>query len=135
MERALLTSRKHPHPIPSDGVINIRRLAALDIAFLGPRVILAEFSIGMLGSLGLGLLTLARTRSVGGTVFGTYLMCLGINYAPLLLHAISIVRRGTASQEIADEIPERRAMFRKYRRQSLLLLLPLVAPSWPSFSS
>jgi hypothetical protein len=109
-------------------VINIRKLAAVDVAFLGPRVILAEFSIGVFGSLSLGVLTLVRTHSLGGTIIGAYLVCLGINYIPLLLHAISLVRHGTASREIADEIPKRREMFQKYRRQSLLLLLPLVAP-------
>jgi hypothetical protein len=109
-------------------VIDIRRLAAVDIAFLCSRFILAEFSIGVFGSLGLGVLTLVRTHSFGGTAFGAYLLCIGINYVPLLLHAVSIVRHGTANQEIADEMPDKRRMFRKYRRQSLLLLLPLVVP-------
>ena len=109
-------------------MIDIRRLAAVDIAFLGSRFILAEFSLGVIGSIGLGVLTLVRTHSLGGTVFGAYLLCVGINYVPLLLHAISLVRDGTANQEIADELPEKRRMFRKYRRQSLFLLVPLVMP-------
>jgi hypothetical protein len=109
-------------------VIDIRRLAAVDIAFLGSRIILAEFSIGVVGSLCLGVLTIVRTHSLGGTVFGAYLLCIGVNYVPLLLHAISLVKQGTASQEIADEMPEKNRMFRRYRRQSLLLLIPLVLP-------
>ena len=109
-------------------MIDIRRLAALDIAFLGSRFILAEFAIGVFGSLGLGVLTLLRTQSLGGTVFGAYLLCLGVNYVPLLVHAIDLVRHGTAHQEIANELHEGRRMFRKYRRQSLLLLVPLVVP-------
>jgi hypothetical protein len=109
-------------------VIEIRRLAALDIAFLGPRFILAEFSIGVFGSLALAFLTLVRTHSLGGTVFGAYLLCIGINYVPLLVHAIDLVRHGTAKQEIADELSEERRMFRKYGRQSVLLLVPLVVP-------
>jgi hypothetical protein len=109
-------------------VIDIRRLAAVDVAFLGSWFILAEFSIGVFGSLALGMLTLIRTHSVGGTVLGVYLLCIGVNYVPLLLHAISLVRQGTAHQEIADELPEKHLMFRKYRRQSLLLLVPLVVP-------
>ena len=109
-------------------VIEIRRLAAVDIAFLGSRFILAEFSIGVFGSLGLGFLTLLRTHSLGGTVFGAYLVSIGVNYVPLLVHAIDIVRHGTAHQEIADELPEKHRVFRKYRRQSLLLLVPLVVP-------
>jgi len=109
-------------------VIEVRRLAAVDIAFLGSRLILSEFAIGVFGSLGLGILTLVRTRSLSGTVFGAYLVCIGVNYAPLLVHAIDLVRHGTAKQEIADELTEKDRMFRKYRRQSLLLLVPLVMP-------
>ena len=109
-------------------MIEVRRLAAVDIAFLGSRLILSEFAIGVFGSLGLGILTLVRTRSLSGTVFGAYLVCIGVNYAPLLVHAIDLVRHGTAKQEIADELTEKDRMFRKYRRQSLLLLVPLVMP-------
>jgi hypothetical protein len=109
-------------------VIDIRRLAAVDIAFLGSRFILVEFSMGVFGSLGLGALTLVRTHSLGGTLFGAYLVCIGLNYVPLLVHGIDLVRYGTAKQEIADELPEKHRMFRKYRRQSLLLLVPLVVP-------
>ena len=109
-------------------MIDIRRLAAVDIALLGSRFILAEFSIGVFGSLCLGVLTLVRTHSPGGTFFGAYLLCIGVNYVPLLLHAISLVRDGTAYREIADEMLEKPRMFRKYRRQSLLLLVPLVVP-------
>jgi hypothetical protein len=85
-------------------VIDIRRLAAVDIAFLGSRFILVEFSIGAFGSLSLGVLTLVRTHSLGGTVFGAYLLCIGVNYLPLLVHAIDLARHGTARQEIADEL-------------------------------
>jgi hypothetical protein len=109
-------------------VIEIRRLAAVDMAFVGSRFILAEFSIGVFGSLALGVLTLVRTHSLGGTVLGAYLLCIGVNYVPLLAHAIDLARHGTARQEIADELQEKHRMFRKYRRQSLLLLVPLVVP-------
>jgi hypothetical protein len=109
-------------------VIQIRRLAAVDIAFLGSRFILAEFSIGVFGSVGLGVLTLFRIHSLGGTVFGVYLLCIGVNYVPLLFHAIDLVRNGTARLEIANELPEKVRMFRKYRLQSLFLLVPLVVP-------
>lgn len=109
-------------------MIDIRKLAALDLAFLGPRIILTEFSLGVFGSFALGVLTLLRSHSMGGIVLGAYLLLIGVNYVPLLLHAISIVRRNSAHYEIADEVTEKRRMFRKYRRQSLLLLVPLVVP-------
>jgi hypothetical protein len=61
-------------------------------------------------------------------VFGVYLLLLGFNYLPLLLHAVSIVRSGSALQEIGSELEDQGAAFRKCRRQSLYLLLPMVVP-------
>jgi uncharacterized protein len=110
-------------------VIDIRKLAAVDIAFLGSRLILTEFSVGVFGSLALGVFTLLRSHSLRGIAFGSYLLLIGVNYVPLLLHAISLARNNnSARDEIADELSEKRRMFRKYRRQSLLLLVPLVVP-------
>jgi hypothetical protein len=109
-------------------VIDIRTLAALDIAFLGPRLILIEFTAGVLLPIALGALTLARAGSLAGALFGLYLITLGINYVPLLLYAISIVRAGSAAAEIAGESHDLRRMFRRYRRQSLLLLVPFAVP-------
>jgi hypothetical protein len=56
------------------------------------------------------------------------LLFLGINYIPLLLYAIDISRRGSARQEIADELESQQKSFRKYRRQSLWLSVPLAVP-------
>jgi hypothetical protein len=109
-------------------MIGIRRLAAVDLAYLGPKFILTEFTFGVLGPAALGIWTLWRSESIGGTLVGAYLVSLGINYVPLLLYAIDIARQGTAQAEIADEAGDRRALFRKYRRQSLLLLVPLAVP-------
>jgi hypothetical protein len=109
-------------------VIDFRKLAAVDIAFLGSRLILAEFSIGVFGSFALGLWTLLRSHSIGGIALGSYLLFIGINYVPLLLYAITIVRVDSARDEIAEERADKREMFRKYRRQSLLLLVPLAVP-------
>jgi len=111
-------------------MLDIRKLAAIDLEFLGPKVIVTEFGLGVASSLALGILTLRagihRFHSARMIVLGFYLLSLGINYIPLLLHAIDMSRHGTAGQEIADELEDKRAAFRKYRRQSLLLLLPLV---------
>lgn len=108
--------------------MDFRKLAAVDIAFLGPRIIIAEFSLGVFGSLALGVFTLLRSRSVGGIALGCYLLCIAFNYVPLLLYAISLVRLDSACHEIAEETTDKRRMFRKYRRQSLLLLVPLAVP-------
>jgi hypothetical protein len=111
-------------------MLNVRKLAAIDLAFLGSKVILTEFTLGVAGSTILGILTLRagihRFHSARMIVLGAYLLSLGINYVPLLLHVIDIARQGSAGLEIADELGDRRAAFRKYRRQSLLLLIPLL---------
>jgi len=80
------------------------------------------------GSLALGLLTLLRSHSAGGIALGSYLLFIGINYVPLLVYAIRIVRLDRTRDEIAEERADKRGMFRKYRRQSLLLLVPLAVP-------
>lgn len=119
------------------GVIDIRKLAALDIAFLGPRFILAEFGLAVLLCPALGLLTLVRSHSVWQVILAGYLLSLGVNYVPLLAYAIAIVRRRTSQQEVADELAfrGRPAAFRRYRRQSLLLLVHSPCPPWLSLRS
>jgi hypothetical protein len=109
-------------------MISIRKLAAVDIAGLGPRLIIAEFVLGVAGPLGLGILTLLRSNSLAGRLFGAYLVCLAVNYVPLLLYAIRFTRQKSAWEEIADEPGDRTELHRKYRRVSLLLLLPVVVP-------
>jgi hypothetical protein len=113
-------------------MLNVRKLAAIDLQFLGPKIILTEFGLGVVGSAALGLLTvraeIERFHSWTMIVFGGYLLLLGINYVPLLIHAISMVHGGSAVNEIAGELKDKRTAFSKYRRQSLWLLVPLVVP-------
>jgi len=110
-------------------VLNVRQLAALDLYFLGPTIILVEFGLGAVGLVDLGLFSLRasiqRERRATFVAWGAYMLGVGINYLPLLLHAISITRRGSAQKEIADELGDRRSGFSKYRRQSLFILIPL----------
>lgn len=113
-------------------MLNVRKLAAIDLRFLGAKIILAEFGVGVVGSAAVGAATLRagieRFHSPAMVIFGVYLLLLGVNYVPLLLHAISMVRDGSAHREIAGELGDQRAAMRKYRRQSLFLLLPLIVP-------
>jgi len=110
-------------------MLDVRKLAAIDLSFLGPKIILVEFGLGAAGLVALGLLSLRagiqRERGATFIAWGIYMLGVGINYLPLLLHAISITRRGSAQKEIAEELGDRRAAFRKYRRQSLFILIPL----------
>jgi hypothetical protein len=99
---------------------------AIPVSALGPRIILPESALGVVGPTVLGVWTLLRSQSAGGVLFGAYLIALGVNYAPLLFHAIDIVRRGTTRAEIAAEPGDRQRLFQKYRRQSLWLLVSFV---------
>jgi hypothetical protein len=110
-------------------VIDIRKLAALDIAFHVPKFILAEFSLGVFLFAAWGVFTLIegifRRHSTWEVIWAGYLLALGINYVPLLRYAIDIARQGSAKEEAADEMARKA----KYALQSLFLLIPLVVPA------
>ena len=117
-------------------IINVRKLAALDIALHGAPLILVEFgaaiAIGAAG--GVWLISTALPVSQGAALFrlvlGAYLLCVAINYVPLLLYGIAVARRRSARQEAAAELAEKDGRSaRRYGAQSLLLILPLVIPA------
>ena len=89
---------------------------------------MAEFAAGLLLSTVLGIFVLMRGQAFWEEVLGAYLMCLGINYAPMLLYAVDIIRKQSASGEMAEELSDKHKAMAKYRRQSLLLLVPLLVP-------
>ena len=90
---------------------------------------IAEFVLGVFGIGALGVFVAVRSHTRSQGALAAYLICLAINYVPLMLYAFAIARAGSARAEIADEVgDDRRRAMRKYRRGSLLLLLPLVVP-------
>jgi hypothetical protein len=112
-------------------MMNVRKLAALDLAFYGPKFILAEFGLGILLSVALGLFSVTvgfRSHAAWQVAVGGYLILLGINYVPLLFYAIAIVRHKSAHREVAEELAHRDRIVRRYTVPSLLLLVPLVVP-------
>jgi hypothetical protein len=113
-------------------VIQVRKLVAVELSFLGPRIIIAEYAIAVVVGLIVGLLSLRaglfRTHALWQTLLGIYLLCLALSYAVLLIEAAAMTRRGDCRQEIADELSDSHATFRKYRRQSLWILVPLAVP-------
>jgi hypothetical protein len=109
-------------------VLNPRKLAAIDIAFLGARLIIAEYAIGVLVAPALGVLTLLRGGSYWQLALGLYLILLGINYVPMLAYAVAIGKGRSAQAEIRDELSDKSRAMAKYRRQSVFLLVPLVVP-------
>ena len=110
-------------------MFNARKLAAIDLIFLGPKVIITEFSAGVFLSAVLGIFVLVRGHhSHAQIVLGLYLISLGINYVPMLNHAIRISRAKSARAELGNELDDKRVAMAKYRRQSLWLLLPMIVP-------
>lgn len=117
--------------IKSGGIINVRKLAALDIVFHGPKFILIEFGLGVFGCAALGLFSIyfglfhGPNHSLFASILGCFLLWVALNYVPLLLYTISIVRHKSAHQEVAYELEHKDTYAAKYTLQSALLLVPL----------
>jgi hypothetical protein len=109
-------------------VINARKLAAIDLVFLGSKLIIAEFAGGVLLCIALGTFVLFRGHSFWQLALGLYLISLGINYVPMLVYAVAITKGQSARAEMGDELNDKRRAMAKYRRQSILLLVPLLVP-------
>ena len=109
-------------------MLNPRKLAAIDIIFLGPKFIIIEFAGGVLLCAALGVFILFRGHSLTQLVLGLYLISLGINYVPMLIYAVAITKGDSARREIGNELDDKSRAMAKYRRQSVLLLVPLLVP-------
>ena len=110
-------------------VLNARKLAAIDLVFLGSKVIIVEFAIGVFFGVALGFFVLLRGHgSLVQVVLGLYLISIGINYVPMLIYAIAISKANSARAELGSELDNKSAAMAKYRRQSLWLLVPLSVP-------
>lgn len=113
--------------------INVRKLVALDLAFRGTWFILIEFAFAVALGVALGVFVLVRTLGVGapslfGIIVGLLLLGVGLNYVPLLIYAIVIVRRKSARAEVAAELAQRNIYAHKYGVQQFLLVVPLAIP-------
>ena len=123
-----LKSRIMAKPMGTVRATHIRKLAAIDIFFLGYKLVVAEYAGAVLFSPALGVFTLLRSRSLGQIVLGIYLICVGINYVPMLAYTLALGNKQSAQAELGDELAERGKAMPKYRRVSLLLLVPLWVP-------
>jgi hypothetical protein len=112
-------------------LISIRKLAALDLVFHGPRFVLIEFGGAVVLSIGLAALSLRSAFSGPGRpvvweiVLGVLLVSIAANYLPLLVNAVLLIRSGTARQEVAAELEHARQTQRRYGTQQFLLIVPL----------
>lgn len=101
--------------------LNVRKLAALDMTFLGTRIIVAEDAAGVVICGVIGGLSLLK----GVLWLGIPLLWIGLNYVPLLLHSVDLARRRSAREEVAKELADTRAA-RSYSWRQLWILVPLV---------
>lgn len=124
-----------PNVVQHNTFINVRKLAALDIVFHGPKFILIEFTLGVFGCAVLGLFSTyfgffhSPNHSLFAVIIGCFLLWIALNYVPLLIYAISIVSHKSAHQEVAYELAHKDKYAGKYMLQSIILLLPLAVPA------
>jgi hypothetical protein len=108
-------------------MISIRKLAAVDMAWLGGPVILAEYGLGIFLPLLLGVLSIrAGLRDPAGsaweTILAIWLFSIAANYVPLFIYAVLIAKAETIEEEGQPEI----AHAKKYGLQQIVILVPLL---------
>jgi hypothetical protein len=108
--------------------MNVRRLAAIDMhgargATRRRRIILAEFAAGVVVAVAFGIWLAAYASSLGGHLFGIWMIGAGLNYAPLAAYAIALSRPGALSAELAGVDTGRE--LRRYSVLQLWILVPL----------
>ena len=113
-------------------MIQVRKLVAVELIFLGPKIVFAEYGFAVVVGTAIGVLSLRvgllRTHAAWQVLLGIYLLFLALTYGVLFGLGIAMARRGDAREEVAGEFDKRPATFRKYRKQSLWILVPLVVP-------
>jgi hypothetical protein len=110
-------------------LISVRKLAALDLVLHGPRFVLIEFAGAVVLTGGLGMLSLRSGLSgpnhpvVWEIALGAVLASIALNYVPLLIHAVALIRSGTARQAVGVELAQAQSK-RQYGIQQFLLVAP-----------
>lgn len=97
------------------------------MAWLGARVILTEYALGIILPFILGLVSIRSgffglSRNVWEAVLGSWLITIGVNCIPLFIHAFLIARAGTIKQEGEPEL----ARARRYGVQQVVILIPFL---------
>ena len=103
-------------------MINIRKLAAVDMALHGRWLITGEFAFGVLLGLGLAIYFLPYVWLWWAAALAVWLLGIAVNYVPLLIYAILIGRAGTMEQEARPEM----ARIGRYNVQQILLFVPFL---------
>jgi hypothetical protein len=87
-------------------------------------VIVSEFSLGAAAGTALGLLVATSTSTLGWLPFGVWLTGACLNYVPLALHAVSLLRAGRLDAELAGA--DIRHELRHYTKAQLWIAAPLL---------
>ncbi|WP_328374964.1 hypothetical protein [Micromonospora zamorensis] len=108
--------------------MNVRRLAAVDMhgtrgTARRRRIILAEFLVGVVAMVALGIWLLASSSSLGSRAIGLWFTGAGLNYAPLSVHAIALTRSGALDAELTGVDIDRE--LRRYTVLQLWVFVPL----------
>jgi hypothetical protein len=106
-------------------MIEVRKLAAIEMALLGTRVIVTEYALGVMLPLVLGIFSLrfglAQQDFLNWqTILGIWLVTILVNYVPLFIYAVAIARAGTVQEEGLPEF----AHAGRYRIQQVIILVP-----------
>jgi len=92
--------------------------------------VLIEFGGAVVLAGALGALSLRSGISGPGhpvpweIAIGAVLVSIGMNYLPLLIYAVGLIRSGTARQEVALELETAQQYQRRYGAQQFLLVVP-----------
>ena len=109
-------------------LINVRKLAALDLYFRRPGLILFEFGFAVFGFGALGTVAILLRKSPAEAATGMYLLFLAIDYVPLLIYGLRVRRRQAVQKELANELADLERAKMKYGVQQMLLLVPFFIP-------
>jgi hypothetical protein len=106
-------------------MIEVRKLAAVDMAWLGTRVIVTEYALGIILPVALGILSLRAglaqpEKTNWQTMLGIWLVTISANYIPLFVYALVIARAGTVREEGMPEF----AHAGRYGIQQTIILVP-----------
>ncbi|MEV5208640.1 hypothetical protein AB0K35_14305 [Micromonospora sp. NPDC053740] len=108
--------------------MNVRRLAAIDMygsrgTTRRRRIILAEFLVGVVLMVTWGCWLLASANGFGTRAFGLWLVGAGLNYAPLSLYALALMRPGALDSELTGV--DTNGELRRYTVLQLWVFVPL----------
>jgi hypothetical protein len=133
-----MSSQQAPKPTervgapPHERIMNVRKMVAIDLLIHGKRFILIEFGVGTPFMVALGAFILWRASAltdgafIGALLLGIYLLSLACNYLPLLLYAITFVRRGDAAAAVRYEAAHLAKYAPWYGKQQMLLFIPFL---------